>query len=598
MRLARFAAIAIILMLTATLFACNNTSYTDAIPTPKPKSEQALETRRADLQSRLTGALAAITRGENITAMHTAAGFLNLTIAEEFPEEAATMRKKAKAHFDAAIKSDPTAVNPLLGRFLLENRIDVDDCADLIKTINNRTDYKIEWHPNHPGNSINGLYDLYARISGCRPCRERALQINNLNLARNPNDQRAHINAGMQLMHLGALDAAQVHAEKALELAQNPDLQFYPHEAYNLLGLIYNKRKQFDKAEEMMKLAIKGPDGTDWACAYQSLGGLYREMGKPTDRALAAIKEADLYTDSPDSNYKAALRCFEIGDFNNAEKYLGIARSLRHDDQVDLLQGFLELLQNDHEKAKQRFESLAKQPQLKLGADVGLGHLAVAQKQYDRAIKLIEPAVKSEDNQIWLIREMARLGLGWTYANRGMHKEALFQFERILQSAPNHILALLGKGNALIGLQKMAEAKKAFETVLSLQPENQYALAELGIVQIWEGNDDKAKENLNKALARDNQKYTCPYEGLGLLYMKQGDLKKAEDNFSRAIEINPDIEYKKYNGLAKIYTRQGKFEQARKLLRKSLENYPHNNEATDLLAELDANHPSEAPDQQ
>ncbi|MCZ7586899.1 MAG: tetratricopeptide repeat protein [Deltaproteobacteria bacterium] len=82
------------------------------------------------------------------------------------------------------------------------------------------------------------------------------------------------------------------------------------------------------------------------------------------------------------------------------------------------------------------------------------------------------------------------------------------------------------------------------------------------------------------------KKYTCPYEGLGLVFMRQGRLDEAKSMFERSIEINPDIEYKKFNGLAKILIKEGNYEQAERLLRKSVANYPYDNEAAALLADL------------
>ena len=126
-----------------------------------------------------------------------------------------------------------------------------------------------------------------------------------------------------------------------------------------------------------------------------------------------------------------------------------------------------------------------------------------------------------------------------------------------------------------------------FKKVLQIDPENEYALAELGIVAYDQGNDKNAEQLFNKSLSQNSKTYTCPYEGLGLLYLKQGKTKEAEENFKKAIEINPGIEYKKYNGLARIYIKQGKLKEAKQLLLKSIENYPQDNEAKEFLKEME-----------
>lgn len=56
----------------------------------------------------------------------------------------------------------------------------------------------------------------------------------------------------------------------------------------------------------------------------------------------------------------------------------------------------------------------------------------------------------------------------------------------------------------------------------------------------------------------------------------------------RTFRINPEIEYLKYNGLAKIYIQEGKLDRAEELLKKSIENFPYDPEARELLKEIEA----------
>ena len=93
-------------------------------------------------------------------------------------------------------------------------------------------------------------------------------------------------------------------------------------------------------------------------------------------------------------------------------------------------------------------------------------------------------------------------------------------------------------------------------------------------------------KQFNDVLKLNNKTYTCPYEGLGLIYYKTGEYEKAKQNLIKSIEINPDIEYKKYNTLAKIYIEEGNINDAKELLIKSIENYPYDDEAKNLLNEI------------
>jgi len=89
---------------------------------------------------------------------------------------------------------------------------------------------------------------------------------------------------------------------------------------------------------------------------------------------------------------------------------------------------------------------------------------------------------------------------------------------------------------------------------------------------------------LQEAAARPQD--TLASFALGLLYLKQGRIEEARENLQRAIEINPDIECRKFNGLARIYLDEGRYDEAEKLLCKSQQNFPNDDEAEKLLTEL------------
>jgi tetratricopeptide (TPR) repeat protein len=135
-------------------------------------------------------------------------------------------------------------------------------------------------------------------------------------------------------------------------------------------------------------------------------------------------------------------------------------------------------------------------------------------------------------------------------------------------------------------LGKLDDALTIFNMASEFYPNNEYIIAERGLIEYNKGNYAAAEASFKKALVRNNETYTCPYEGLGLVYFKQGKFNEAKDNLEKSIDINPDIEYKKYNILAKIYIQEGRLDEARVLLEKSIENYPYDNEAQQLLDEL------------
>ena len=74
---------------------------------------------------------------------------------------------------------------------------------------------------------------------------------------------------------------------------------------------------------------------------------------------------------------------------------------------------------------------------------------------------------------------------------------------------------------------------------------------------------------------------------MGLVYLQQGRVAEAREHLEHAVAINPNIEYRKYNGLARIALAEGDVEEARRLLLRSIENYPADPEAAELLKQID-----------
>ncbi|MBL6974655.1 MAG: tetratricopeptide repeat protein [Deltaproteobacteria bacterium] len=299
-------------------------------------------------------------------------------------------------------------------------------------------------------------------------------------------------------------------------------------------------------------------------------------------------------TEVPDT-LAAAVRAYDRGDFALAEKVLERVPDGEDRGRKQVMLGLLLLLQQNYEKAEAAFVKARAQDPDDPGIGVSQGHLAIARRDYTAAEESFRPVVDAPPPPLgetgqeygWLVYEMAHLGMAWVAANNNRHVDAIGHYDVILERQADDVFALLGKGNSLSGLRRMEEAEKLFRKVLDDHPDNPYALAELALVQYNRGEDVAAEKGFKSALAVDDMRYTCPYEGLGLIYLRQGRMDEARKNFERAIAINPHIEYKKYNGLARIHIKNGDLEKARKLLKKSISNYPHDPEAREMLKGLE-----------
>ncbi|MCZ7581853.1 MAG: tetratricopeptide repeat protein [Deltaproteobacteria bacterium] len=218
----------------------------------------------------------------------------------------------------------------------------------------------------------------------------------------------------------------------------------------------------------------------------------------------------------------------------NAARYeaadRAVDRAIRLDAQprYRVLKGMLEILHRRYDEAEDLFGGMLKLGGSTAGAHAGFGHLAIVRQQYDQAVSELNEALKELGNETddrpyrsWL-EQTVYLGLGWADANRDRHRVALQSFNMALAIAPDGILALIGKGHALVGLHRMEEAERVFNRVLELNEGNPFALAELAGIEYARGQDDAALKHYHAALAARPEDFTCPYEGLGLIFLRQG----------------------------------------------------------------------------
>ncbi len=298
--------------------------------------------------------------------------------------------------------------------------------------------------------------------------------------------------------------------------------------------------------------------------------------------------------------FYAGIEAFEHGDYSDALTRLDASLAAGGGPRVQLVRACMLLFSRRFEEASARLEELSDDPSLTAGVSVARGHLAINERDYERAHQLLAVGMEpvpvrdqggvqptTQSHYAVFVYELACLGMGWSEANRNQHVRAISWFDRILSGQDDDQLAMIGKANSLIGLGLLGDAEKLLTRVLAAHPGNPYALAELAMIRMGRGDDEAAEQGFRQALQRDGSNYTCPYEGLGLLYLRQGRTDEAKEHLARAIDINPNIEFRKYNGLARIYITEGNYDEARKLLEKSIENFPHDGEAGRMLAEIE-----------
>ncbi len=385
-----------------------------------------------------------------------------------------------------------------------------------------------------------------------------------------------------------------------------------PERGTNLeaIGRVHLLLGEYEEAEGWLERAADTSDRPEYACPYIALGSVYRRLGSP-EQARTSLEEAlSRQPQRREGYFLLAQFHLEVGEPERALELVTAALGLldetsrAQDTAPDLdrhhllaVEGYAHLLMQQPVEAERCFQQAAELGGPSTASLAGLGHLALGRRDAVAAQRLLDEAALQRREQIIngytdlayldFERDMVLLGQAWLASNQGRHEQAVAHYELLLEGRPGHVLGLTGLGNSLTWLERYDRALQAYNTLLELDADNQYALAGLGIVALNQGEHERAERLLIEATQGPDPSYSCPHEGLGLLYLRTQRPQEARQAFEAAIELEPDHDFRKYNGLARLLIDDGDRDGAARLVAKSLQNQPANAEALQLQAELE-----------
>jgi predicted Zn-dependent protease len=122
----------------------------------------------------------------------------------------------------------------------------------------------------------------------------------------------------------------------------------------------------------------------------------------------------------------------------------------------------------------------------------------------------------------------AQYGLALTQTLSGSQKSALAKTDALLKAQPNNPYFHELRGDILVKLNKPADAAKAYQRAMKLDPERS-SLIQVGYGQslLLSGDADGAKSALKAALSRDKDNF-LGYQFLAQAYGQLGDIANAE----------------------------------------------------------------------
>jgi tetratricopeptide (TPR) repeat protein len=107
------------------------------------------------------------------------------------------------------------------------------------------------------------------------------------------------------------------------------------------------------------------------------------------------------------------------------------------------------------------------------------------------------------------------------------------------KSSAKSINATLNAGLAAQAKGDLAEARKQYEKVLTMDSKNKYALYDLAVIDYGQSNVGLAEQRYLKVLQID-AKYEPALYNLAVLYQAKGDTNKALPFYQRAVQANPN----------------------------------------------------------
>ncbi len=139
--------------------------------------------------------------------------------------------------------------------------------------------------------------------------------------------------------------------------------------------------------------------------------------------------------------------------------------------------------------------------------------------------------------------------LGFAHLAQGSEREALASFDRALVARASYLPALIGRAEALLGVNRESEAFEAYRRVLELAPSHPVALRRVEVLRFRAVQQDVAAGRAARAA---------------------GDLAGAREALTRALQASPNSPFL-YRDLAQIAVELDDPAEARRLIDRTLE---------------------------
>ncbi|MEO8399081.1 MAG: tetratricopeptide repeat protein, partial [Ignavibacteriaceae bacterium] len=265
----------------------------------------------------------------------------------------------------------------------------------------------------------------------------------------------------------------------------------------------FDRIESIDTSITLFRSAIK--EDKNYALAYAALGeAFWRKYRKNSDSRL--IDSAKIY-------------CNLALELNNQISQIHLTLGL-----INHGTGNYETALNDYKNALE-FDPTNSEVYREMAKNYeSLGELKAAETTYLKAIKLM-PKYWANYNYLSVF-----------YYKQGNYIDAIIQVKHVLNLRPDYINGYSNLGAFYFAINNWEEAQKTFEKSLSIK-KTSLALNNLGVLNFYKGNFEKAAEMYNEALKLDEDDYQI-WGHLAECYSNLDDQKnKSIPLYKKAIEL-------------------------------------------------------------
>lgn len=317
---------------------------------------------------------------------------------------------------------------------------------------------------------------------------------------------KAHPNTPEPYAHLGLLEARQEHYSQAVQFYRKA-LQMDPQSQglHINLGLALFKSGQMKESIPEFTAALKtAPSHSPDAQRLTILLGMAHYGQAEYAQAAPYLKEAALH------------------DTQNLPLRLALAHSCLWSHQLQcVLDAYHEILLLNAESAE---------------ADMIAGEALDEMKDIEAATKMFRAAVKANSKE-----PNAHFGLGYLLWRQKFYPEAAGEFKAELANDPQHLLSMLYLADSDLQLNQSDAAKPLLEKVIQIDPSQELAHLDLGIIYSDAHQDQEALRELAIAEKTKPNDVNVHWR-LGRIYRSMEKKEEAKAEFDKASKLNKEVD--------------------------------------------------------